>query len=71
LNSIFLIRNGWRSNRAELGEADGALPVFDSRYKCPTARNLMIALVAGGRYVPNREFLAIPSRSELIHCGAA
>jgi hypothetical protein len=26
------------------------------------------ALVAGARYVPNRQFLSIPFRSELIHC---
>jgi len=25
-------------------------------------------LVAGARYVPNRQFLSIPFRSELIHC---
>jgi hypothetical protein len=25
-------------------------------------------LVAEARYVPNRQFLAIPFRSELIHC---
>jgi hypothetical protein len=27
-------------------------------------------LVAGARYVPNRQFLSIPFRSELIHCPA-
>jgi hypothetical protein len=30
-------------------------------------RNPMIALVAGARYVPNRQLLSIPFRSELIH----
>ena len=27
-------------------------PLLDSRYKCPIARNLMIALVAGGGFEP-------------------
>ena len=27
-------------------------------------------LVAGARYVPNRQLLSIPFRSELIHCTA-
>jgi hypothetical protein len=31
------------------------------------APKLMIALVAGARYVPNRQFLSIPFSSELIH----
>jgi len=34
------------------------------------ARNLMIALVAGARYVPNLDTLCIAFRSELIHCAA-
>jgi len=35
--------------------------------KFPIARNSMIALVAGARYVPNTQFLSIPFHSELIH----
>ena len=29
-----------------------------------------ILLVAEARYVPNRQFLSIPFRSELLHCAA-
>src|ERR1700730_14442434 len=28
----------------------------------------VLEMVAGARYVPNRQFLSIPFRSELIHC---
>jgi len=40
--------------------------VLDSRYKCPIARNLMTALVAG----PIRTEFTITVYSELIHCGS-
>jgi len=42
--------------------------VLDSDNKCRLARNRMIALVAGARYVPNLDTLCIPFRNELIHC---
>jgi hypothetical protein len=31
---------------------------------------LPIRMVAAARYVPNRQFLSIPFRSDLIHCPA-
>src|SRR6516164_6084781 len=43
---------------------------FRPHSKTQSPRNRMSSLVAGGGYVPDRQLLAIPFRSELIHCVA-
>ncbi len=65
-----LLRRSANQQSGELWSSSPYWTVLDSRCKCPIARNLMIALVAGARYVPNRQLLSIPFRSELIHCVA-
>jgi hypothetical protein len=41
---------------------------FARHSSCKPVLRQVLEMVAGARYVPNRQFLSIPFRSELVHC---
>ena len=52
----------------ELGELGYKSRHQFARYSsCKPVLRQVLEMVAGARYVPNRQFLSIPFRSELIH----